>query len=256
MDVLSGRGAAVNNHPGNKKFRALCFVRKRHFDIGNHAVKRSLAVEIVNIMLAHTPSTQWLKKRPPMTIEGLEGGGGGGDDQQQQQKQNTPLYFAMTKEQAILKAQQVMRDYKRPDRIEAKEQQHQNRRDSESEVEISMNMNTIPSQPMSLEAIAAAASEGQERAAAAAADAVVGVLVDSSVPTTPAAAAALSTQDQSQSQSRRRSSTSGTKRTRTSVSTPIDGVVDKLNEPDPINDELFQVNPFGVHAHDVLSGRG
>jgi len=63
-------------------------------------------------------------------------------------------------------------------------------------------------------------------------------------------------EEQSQSQSRRRSSTSGTKRTRTSVSTPIDGVVDKLNEPDPINDKLFQVNPFGVHAHDVLSGRG
>jgi hypothetical protein len=27
-DVLSGRGASVNAHQGNKKFRALCFARK------------------------------------------------------------------------------------------------------------------------------------------------------------------------------------------------------------------------------------
>jgi len=35
---------------------------------------------------------------------------------------NAPLYFAMTHEQTITKAQQVMRDYQRPDRVEANKQ--------------------------------------------------------------------------------------------------------------------------------------
>eukprot|EP00751_Fragilariopsis_kerguelensis_P022013 CAMPEP_0170892024 /NCGR_PEP_ID=MMETSP0734-20130129/41365_1 /TAXON_ID=186038 /ORGANISM="Fragilariopsis kerguelensis, Strain L26-C5" /LENGTH=226 /DNA_ID=CAMNT_0011281821 /DNA_START=1371 /DNA_END=2049 /DNA_ORIENTATION=+ len=38
------------------------------------------------------------------------------------QSNNAPLYYAMTHEQAITKAQQVMRDYKRPDRVEANKQ--------------------------------------------------------------------------------------------------------------------------------------
>jgi len=54
MDVLSGRGASINTRPGNKKFRALCFVRKRHFDAGNHAAKRQLAIDVVSLMVAGT----------------------------------------------------------------------------------------------------------------------------------------------------------------------------------------------------------
>ena len=54
MDVLSGRGASINTRPGNKKFRALCFVRKRHFEAGNHAAKRQLALEVVSLMVAGT----------------------------------------------------------------------------------------------------------------------------------------------------------------------------------------------------------
>jgi hypothetical protein len=99
MDVLSGRGANVNNHPGNKKFRALCFVRKPLFDRSNHAAKRRIATEIVRLMTQpkepNTPASRFLKKTAD---------------------KNAP-YYLMTEEQAISKAQQVMRDYKRPDRI-------------------------------------------------------------------------------------------------------------------------------------------
>ena len=97
-DVLSGRGANVNNHQGNKKFRALCFVRKPLFDRGNHAAKRRIATEIVHLMTQPTDGSspaRFLKKT---------------NDKQ------APFYL-MTEEQAISKAQQVMRDYKRPDRI-------------------------------------------------------------------------------------------------------------------------------------------
>jgi hypothetical protein len=118
MDVLSGRGASVNNHPGNKKFRALCFVRKPLFDAGNHAAKRRIATEIVSIMMRPTEEgvnpSRFLKKRS-----------------------DKGPYFAMTEEQAIMKAQQVMRDYKRPDRIairEALEQSGQVRKRARSTV--------------------------------------------------------------------------------------------------------------------------
>jgi hypothetical protein len=87
---------------GNKKFRALCFVRKPLFDAGNHAAKRRIAQEIVDIMMKPTdgtPPSRFLKK-----------------------KSDKGPYYAMTEEQAILKAAQVMRDYKRPDRIALREQ--------------------------------------------------------------------------------------------------------------------------------------
>jgi hypothetical protein len=102
MDVLSGRGASVNNHPGNKKFRALCFVRKPLFDAGNHAAKRRIATEIVHLMMkpqdANVDPSRFLKR-----------------------KDDKSPHYAMTEEQAIAKAQQVMRDYKRPDRVALRE---------------------------------------------------------------------------------------------------------------------------------------
>jgi len=192
MDVLSGRGAAVNNHPGNKKFRALCFVRKAHFDLGNHAAKRQLATEIVEILQcgADHPPSRFLKKRPAHalpapTAEELEAA-------TQTNGGASVLYYAMTKEQAILKAQQVMRDYKRPDRLEAKMLQQQ---------------------------AAQARYDGTDGGAA------NGVNVPKP------------------------------HRARATPSTPLD-VVAQLDAPDVTKDTLFQVNPFGVHAHDVLSGRG
>ena len=218
MDVLSGRGAAVNNHPGNKKFRALCFVRKAHFDLGNHAAKRKLATEIVEILQCgkdHPPS-RFLKRRPanalppappaeaaaPATTS-TEGGettapapaADGTTPAAPAPSPSAPLYYAMTKEQAILKAQQVMRDYKRPDRLEAKmlQQQAQQARYG--------------------------GGEGTEDQAALA-----------NIPKPH--------------------------RARAVPSTPLEGVVDMLDAPDIEKDALFQTNPFGVHAHDVLSGRG
>jgi hypothetical protein len=114
-DVLSGRGASVNAHGGNKKFRALCFVRKPEFDAGNHAAKRRIAHEIVMATLGGpsvmnngesgstattttTTTTRFLKR-----------------------KDEKGPWTQMTIEQAILKACQVMRDYKRPDRVAIRE---------------------------------------------------------------------------------------------------------------------------------------
>jgi len=101
-DVLSGRGASVNAHPGNKKFRALCFVRKPEFEAGNHAAKRRVATEIVTATF-DGGKARFLKK-----------------------KAEKGPWFEMTKEQAILKACQVMRDYKRPDRMAMREMMQQN----------------------------------------------------------------------------------------------------------------------------------
>ena len=92
-DVLSGRGANVNNNPGNKRFRALCFSRKPEFEAGNHAAKRRVATEIVNTAISNY-NARFLRK-----------------------KEDKGPWVEMTREQAILKASQVIRDHKRPDRM-------------------------------------------------------------------------------------------------------------------------------------------
>lgn len=92
-DVLSGRGASVNSHPGNQKFRALCFSRKAMFDVANHAAKRRIATEIWKTCVASN-SSRFLRKP-------LDKG----------------PWYELGADQAILKAAQVMRDYKRPDRL-------------------------------------------------------------------------------------------------------------------------------------------
>lgn len=102
QDVLSGRGASVNAHSGNKKFRALCFSRKPEFEAGNHAAKRRIATEIVTAT-ANNGESRFLKK-----------------------KVDKGPWHEMTFEQAILKACQVMRDYKRPDRLAIREMMQQN----------------------------------------------------------------------------------------------------------------------------------
>lgn len=100
-DVLNGRGASVNGHKGNQRFRALCFQRKPEFEAGNHAAKRRVATEIV----AATTSLhgRFLKR-----------------------KSDKGPWFALTTERAILKACQVMRDFQRPDRVQLRELQAQN----------------------------------------------------------------------------------------------------------------------------------
>lgn len=96
-DVLSGRGASVNAHQGNKKFRALCFSRKHLFEGGNHAAKRRVAKDIVSYTMTEF-GTRFLKR-----------------------KQDKGPWYEMNAEQALLKACQVMRDYKRPDRLAQRE---------------------------------------------------------------------------------------------------------------------------------------
>jgi hypothetical protein len=96
-DVLSGRGASVNAHPGNKKFRALCFARKPEFDAGNHAAKRRIATEIVTTVV-NLYTSRFLRR-----------------------KQDKGPWYEMTREQAILKASQVIRDHRRPDRVAQRE---------------------------------------------------------------------------------------------------------------------------------------
>lgn len=102
FDVLSGRGASVNSHGGNKKFRALCFAHKPHFEAGNHAAKRRIATEIVNAVY-NDGEARFLKR-----------------------KSEKGPWLVLTREQAILKACQVMRDYKRPDRLALREMMAQN----------------------------------------------------------------------------------------------------------------------------------
>lgn len=78
---------------GNKKFRALCFANKPQFEAGNHAAKRRIATEIVDLVL-NNGEARFLRR-----------------------KSEKGPWLILTKEQAILKACQVMRDYKRPDRL-------------------------------------------------------------------------------------------------------------------------------------------
>lgn len=128
FDVLSGRGASVNSHgvsasstllyycisclithiphllllQGNKKFRALCFARKPEFEAGNHAAKRRIATEIVDAVF------------------------NGGEARFLKRNSEKGPWLELNKEQAILKACQVMRDYKRPDRLAIREMMMQN----------------------------------------------------------------------------------------------------------------------------------
>jgi hypothetical protein len=95
--LFQGRGASVNAHPGNKKFRALCFSRKHIFEAGNHAAKRRIASEIVQAAVTDF-GARFLKR-----------------------KEEKGPWYEMNAEQALLKACQVMRDHKRPDRLAQRE---------------------------------------------------------------------------------------------------------------------------------------
>lgn len=129
-DVLSGRGASVNAHGGNKKFRGLCFARKPEFEAGNHAAKRRIATEIVAATY-NNGEARFLKK-----------------------KADKGPWYEMTREQAILKACQVMRDYKRPDRLAIREMMAQNgqarkrSRQTESTPIIELPVPTGPLEPI------------------------------------------------------------------------------------------------------------
>ena len=94
-DVLTGRGANINLHPGNQKFRALCYAHKAIFDVANHAAKKRIATEIWTTC-QKLYSSRFLAK--------------------QRSNVNGP-WIQQNSQKAILKAAQTIRDYQRPDRI-------------------------------------------------------------------------------------------------------------------------------------------
>jgi hypothetical protein len=93
-DVLTGRGANINLHPGNQKFRALCYAHKAIFDVANPAAKKRIATEIWTTCqnLYHS---RFLSKGS--NIHGP--------------------WIQLNSQKAILKAAQTIRDYQRPDRM-------------------------------------------------------------------------------------------------------------------------------------------
>jgi hypothetical protein len=93
LDVLTGRGASINVHPGNQKFRALCYARKSQFDAANHAAKKRIATEIWTTCV-QLYNSRFLKRR-----------------------QDKGPWYQQSAHHAILKAAQTIRDYQRPDRL-------------------------------------------------------------------------------------------------------------------------------------------
>jgi hypothetical protein len=93
LDVLTGRGASINVHPGNQKFRALCYARKSQFDAANHAAKKRIATEIWTTC-EQLYNSRFLSRR----------------------HEKGPWY-QQSAHHAILKAAQTIRDYQRPDRL-------------------------------------------------------------------------------------------------------------------------------------------
>lgn len=61
-DVLNGRGATINVHPGNKQFRDLCAFRKEEFDSARNIQKREIALEIVQSVLEWNPPGRFLER--------------------------------------------------------------------------------------------------------------------------------------------------------------------------------------------------
>jgi len=104
---LSGRGAFVNGHVGNQRFRELAIERKPQFDAGTYADKRTLAADIVGLIRSLDPPGRFLKRVNKasddqellITTEGMEGG-----------------WEELSDDRATHKACQVMRDLQRPDR--------------------------------------------------------------------------------------------------------------------------------------------
>jgi hypothetical protein len=113
----------VNSNEGNKKFRALCFARKAEFDAGNHAAKRRIATQIVDFVITSYGS-RFYKNMASTTVTPLAASGAKKDaatTNSSASSGNSSGWYEMTREQALLKACQVMRDYKRPDRIAQRE---------------------------------------------------------------------------------------------------------------------------------------
>lgn len=107
-DVLAGRGAFINGHAGNKRFRELAVERKAPFEAGSYSEKRTLASEIVHIIRSLDPPGRFLKQ---VTVEAAEADG------ESLVEDIEGSWVELSDDKAIHKACQVMRDLDRPDRV-------------------------------------------------------------------------------------------------------------------------------------------
>eukprot|EP00970_Alexandrium_tamarense_P004895 scaffold808_cov196-Alexandrium_tamarense.AAC.32 len=103
-DVLMGRGAFINDHPGNIHFRQLAVARKQKFDASNATEKKTISYELVSCIKQHNPPGRFLKRSEHVSTgahslppRGLDG-----------------IWEEVTNEKAVLKACQVLRDLKAP----------------------------------------------------------------------------------------------------------------------------------------------
>jgi hypothetical protein len=139
-DVLSGRGATVNSHPGNRRFRSLCADRKAEFDVATNAHKREIALEIVESVMGWYPPGRFIERVndvascSPEEVEAffrevdcervLTGFSAAYFDRMgftfkrnKRLKKELGPWRDMGMERAIQKVCGVIRDHKRPDRI-------------------------------------------------------------------------------------------------------------------------------------------
>lgn len=74
VDVLTGRGAFINDHPGNKYWRTLAKQGKARFDAGDQTDKKEVAMEIVRAVTNQTPTGgRFLRKIDPTPATGKKG---------------------------------------------------------------------------------------------------------------------------------------------------------------------------------------
>eukprot|EP00984_Skeletonema_dohrnii_P005816 scaffold2053_cov106-Skeletonema_dohrnii-CCMP3373.AAC.7 len=63
-DVLSGRGAWFNQHPGNKRFRRMLEEKKAAYSMGTKKLKMDISKDIVEAIYSMEPPGRFLKKCP------------------------------------------------------------------------------------------------------------------------------------------------------------------------------------------------
>mmetsp|Transcript_0 Transcript_0/g.1 ORF Transcript_0/g.1 Transcript_0/m.1 type:complete len:527 (+) Transcript_0:107-1687(+) len=137
-DVLSGRGATINAHPGNKLFRSMCADRKSDFESATNCQKRQISLEIVESVLelggrfiervddnANCSAEEVDAFFREVDVDKVLVGSSAAyfDQMGHSLKKNKKLkrelgpWRDMGIERAIQKALGVIRDHKRPDRI-------------------------------------------------------------------------------------------------------------------------------------------
>ena len=75
-DIMIGRGAFINSHAGNIQFRAYCYERKDTFDASTPAEKRSIALEIIDLVTRLEPPARFLKRDPRALQQAVSTGNG------------------------------------------------------------------------------------------------------------------------------------------------------------------------------------